>query len=112
MADLVVDVDGLENLIGTVQRIKAGLDGTKELVEDTSAAMGSGEVCGALEHFQSHWHDGRKHIDTNADTMISMLSSAVSAYRKTDGDLAKGVTTNTTTTTVGGGGGGGPARPQ
>jgi hypothetical protein len=58
--------------------------------------MGSGEVVGALEHFQSHWHDGRKHIDTNADTMISMLSSAVSAYRKTDVELAAGVTANTT----------------
>jgi hypothetical protein len=103
VADLVVDVDGLEALVGTVQRIKAGLDGTSGLVHDTAGAMGSGEVAGAMDHFQSHWHDGRKHIDKNADTMISMLSSAVSAYRKTDDDLAAGVTSHTTTTTVGGG---------
>jgi hypothetical protein len=103
MADLVVDVDGLEALVGTVQRIKDGLDGTSGLVHDTAGAMGSGEVAGAMDHFQSHWHDGRKHIDKNADTMISMLSSAVSAYRKTDNQLATDLTSHTTTTTVGGG---------
>ena len=104
MADLVVDVDGLDALVGTINRIRAGLDGTKALVADTGPAMGSGDVASAMDHFQSHWNDGRKHIDKNAETMVSMLSSAVTAYRKTDGDLAKGVTASTTTTTVGGGG--------
>ena len=103
MADLVVDVDGLDALVGTVKRIKDGLNGTSGLVHDTAGAMGSGEVAGAMNHFQDHWHDGRKHIDKNADTMISMLSSAVSAYRKTDGQLADGLSSHTTTTTVGGG---------
>jgi hypothetical protein len=103
MADLVVDVDGLEGLVGTVKRIKDGLDGTSGLVHDTAGAMGSGDVAGALDHFQSHWHDGRKHIDKNADTMISMLSSAVSSYRKTDDTLAADLSSHTTTRTVGGG---------
>jgi hypothetical protein len=103
VADLVVDVDGLDGLVGTVKRIQAGLDSTKGLVQDTAGAMGQGEVASAMDHFQSHWNDGRKHIDKNADTMVSMLSSAVTAYRKTDGDLAAGVSSHTTTTTVGGG---------
>jgi hypothetical protein len=102
--DLVVDVDGLDALVATIDRIRAGLDGTRSLVAETGPAMGSGEVASAMDHFQSHWNDGRKHIDKNAETMSSMLASAVTAYRKTDGDLAADLSSNTTTTTIGHGG--------
>lgn len=104
MADLTVDVDGLESLTSTIRDIQARLNDTKDLIDDTRGAIGSGTVCDALDHFQSHWKDGRKHINKNADTMASMLSDSVSAYRKTDEDLNNSLQTNTTTQQVGGGG--------
>lgn len=107
MADLVVDVDGLDVLVGTIKRIQQGLDDTPSVVDDSSGVMGSSDVSGAMDHFQDHWHDGRKHINDNADTMTSMLGDSVQAYRKTDNDLSSSLTQNESTTHIGSGGGGG-----
>lgn len=104
MADLVVDIDGLESLMATVRRIQKGLNETKTVVERNAWAIGSGEVVAAMDHFQSHWKDGRKHINENADTMSSMLTDSVAAYRKTDEELATSVQTHETETRIGGGG--------
>jgi hypothetical protein len=101
MADLIVDVDGLEALVGTIKRVQDGLNSTPDLVRSAAEAMGSGDVAGAMDHFQDHWHDGRKHISDNAETMTSMLGDSAAAYRKTDTQLASSVTENQSTTQIG-----------
>ena len=103
MADLVVDVDGLEALVATVKGVQAEMNRTPDLVDAVGEAMGSGDVSGALDHFQSHWHDGRKHLNNSADTMTSMLGESAQAYRRTDDQLAGSAQTHQTTTQIGGG---------
>lgn len=63
--------------------------------------MGSGAVSGAMDHFQSHWHDGRKHINDSANTMTSMLSDSAAAYRRTDSELSTSLSHSESTTTIG-----------
>ncbi len=101
MADLVVDVDGLEALVGTIKRVQDGLNNTPDVVTSSADAMGSGDVAGAMDHFQDHWHDGRKHISNNAETMTAMLGDSATAYRKTDSQLASALTENQSTTQIG-----------
>jgi hypothetical protein len=101
MADLTVDVDGLEALVATITRVQDGLNNTPDVVSSSADAMGSGDVAGAMDHFQDHWHDGRKHISNNAETMTSMLGDSAKAYRTTDNDLARSVTEKETTTSIG-----------
>jgi hypothetical protein len=104
MADLKVDVDGLSALGAMVTSIKDRLNGAAGQVDRAHGSMGSGTVCDALGHFEDHWEDGRKHLGDNADTMASMLSSAVDSFTKAENDLSTALTTNTTETTIGGGG--------
>lgn len=105
MPDLVVDLEGLDALVSELTTVKRGLANTPDQVDSSRPTIGSGEVCDAMDHFQSHWKDGRKHIGDNVDTMVSMLQESTKAYRKADEDLGAEITqaTSTTTTRVGGG---------
>jgi len=104
VADLKVDIDGLSALGAMVISIKDRLNGSGGEVDRARGAMGSGTVCDALGDFEDHWSDGRKHLGDNADTMASMLSSAVDSFTKAENDLSTALKTNTTETTIGSGG--------
>lgn len=114
MADLVVDLQGLNALASQLKTVKDGLENTPDLVDSSRPSIGSGDVADAMDHFQGNWKDGRKKIASGVDSMTSMLTQSVEAYDKTDTDLGTQITgaTSSTTTTVGGGGGGRTARAQ
>lgn len=101
MSDLEVDVDGLESLVTTVDAVRKGLENTPKLVSNHRDEVGSSDVSNALDHFQSHWHDGRRHIADNAKTMTGMLSEAVKQFRKVDASLAHSVSNTTSTSHIG-----------
>jgi hypothetical protein len=103
MADLVVDLDSLQGLVRAIRGIQGGLADTKDVVLGASDAAGDSAVSGAMGHFQSHWKDGRKHIDSNAETMTSMLDSTVQAFEATENQLAGSIDTSRTTTEIGSG---------
>lgn len=94
MADLRVDLDGLDGLRGGLDDIRATLAATRASVESARGDLGSAEVHDALVAFERHWEDGRERIDESASTLTAMLGESVRAYRTTDADLAAGLRTS------------------
>lgn len=88
MADLVVDVDGLEALADCLEGIRNRLAGDRRALDTARDEVGSGEVWAALDHFERRWGDGRKKIQGNAKNLTEMLRSSAKAYRQTDQQLA------------------------
>jgi membrane-bound lytic murein transglycosylase MltF len=85
--DLEVDLEGLEALASTLERIRTRLDATRELFDAYEGDLGSGRVAAALDDFERHWSDGRAKIDGNARTLATMATASAAAYRQADEDL-------------------------
>jgi hypothetical protein len=94
MPDLQVDLDALEDFGGRLSRITQCLDVSKSVIDSYDADYGASQVRDAMHHFDDHWHDGRKHVETTAKSLSSMATEAVKAFRKVDGDLAHQMTDN------------------
>ena len=75
-------------LAAGVASIRDRLDGTRDLVTDVTAALGSDVVASALEHFVSGWRDGRKQISAEVGALSQMLTQAASDYAQTDVEVA------------------------
>jgi hypothetical protein len=88
MADLQVDVDGLERLVTAMADVRRGLDDTRAVVAAGADALGSDELLDALEHFERHWQDGRGRIKDNVEAVSDAISESAAAYRQADDDLA------------------------
>jgi hypothetical protein len=86
-----VTPDALLELAHGVSAIRDQLNGTRELVDDVSAALGSHVVASALEHFVSGWRDGRKQISTEVGALSDMLAQAAAAYSDTETSLASAI---------------------
>ena len=86
-----VTPDELLALAAGVASIRDRLDGTRDLVTDVAAALGSDVVASALEHFVSGWRDGRKQISAEVGALSEMLTQAASTYSETDGQLAAAI---------------------
>lgn len=86
-----VDPDQLTALAHGVASIRDHLDGTRDLVDDVSAALGSEVVAEALQHFVSGWRDGRKQISMEVGALSEMLLQAAATYTDTDGQLAAAI---------------------
>lgn len=84
---LKVDLDGLEQFSSTLEGIRKTMDGTRNLFDAYAADLGSGKVASALDHFDSNWHDGRKEIDGNLQSLSQMADKAVQQFRDTDTKL-------------------------
>ena len=90
MADqLSVDLDALDSFGTRLDNIKQALDSSHGTIDSFDDAYGSDKVRDAMHHFEGHWRDGRKHVENTAGTLASMAHESVTAYRKSDGDLAK-----------------------
>ncbi len=88
MADLEVDLDGLDALAGRLDTIRSTLAATRSTVDAVRGDLGSGELADALDRFEDHWRDGRERIDGSAQTLTTMVRASVTAYRDADGQLA------------------------
>ncbi len=87
MGDLVVDLDGLSSLASTLRRINAGLERARGELRGHEDALGDEDVAEALDRFEDRWRDGRQEIRENGETLATMLSESVRAYRETDARL-------------------------
>jgi hypothetical protein len=88
MADLEVDIAGLESLVGSLASVREGLDDTRDVVDASESAMGSSEVSGALRDFEDHWRDGRGVLKENLEAVVSAVEESAAAYRAADDELA------------------------
>jgi hypothetical protein len=96
MADrLKVDVDGLEALASSLERIRGTLRATRDTVETARGDLGSADLADALGAFERHWRDGRERIEGSGETLTAMLRESVAAYRATDTDLAASIEEST-----------------
>jgi len=90
MADqLSVDLYALDAFGTRLDNIKQALDSSHGTIDSFDDAYGSNKVRDAMHHFESHWRDGRKHVENTAGTLASMAHESVTAFRKSDSDLAK-----------------------
>jgi hypothetical protein len=87
VADLVVDLDGLDAFAGQLTRITDGMDATRRLIDAARSELGSVDVAAALDRFEDRWHDGREKIDANGKTLATMVTESTKAYREADAEL-------------------------
>ncbi len=102
MADLVVDLDGLDRLAGALERIQSQLARAKADLHAGSDVLGDSEVVDGLDRFEERWRDGRKSISENAETLHTMLTESVRTYTDADQQLAAGLSTSCVRTEAGG----------
>jgi uncharacterized protein YukE len=89
MADrLSVDLDALDGFGSRLDTIKQQLDSSKHTIDSYDDAYGSDKVRDAMHHFESHWHDGRKHVEDTAETLANMAHESVKTIRGVDKDMA------------------------
>lgn len=91
MADLEVDLTGLESLSGRLDGIRQSLRSTRDTVDAVRGDLGSGELADALDRFEEHWRDGRERLDASAEALGTMLRESVRAYRSADDQLAHAI---------------------
>lgn len=92
MPDLGYDLSALETFSGQLDAVKKGLEESHSSIDSYDADYGHGGVRDAMHHFESHWRDGRGHVQNTAGSLSSMVTEAVKAYTKVDEDLAKQLT--------------------
>ena len=90
MADrLTVDLNALDDFGSRLDTIKQQLDSSRKTIDSYDDAYGSDKVRDAMHHFESHWRDGRKHVEDTAGVLSNMAKEAVKAFRGVDEDMAK-----------------------
>lgn len=89
MADrLSVDLDALDAFGSRLDTIKQQLDSSHHTIDSYDGDYGSDKVRDAMHHFESHWRDGRKHVEHTAEALANMAHEAVKTIRKSDQDMA------------------------
>ncbi|AEV84533.1 hypothetical protein ACWT_3510 [Actinoplanes sp. SE50] len=86
---LKVDLTGLEDLAGTLDRIRDGLNSTGRWILQFTGDLGGDDVDDALEDFESHWSDGRSRVEKNCERLAKSAKQAVEHFRKADDELTK-----------------------
>lgn len=69
--------------------IRQQLESSHKTIDSYDDAYGSDKVRDAMHHFESHWHDGRKHVEDTAGVLSNMAKESVKAIGGADQDLAK-----------------------
>jgi hypothetical protein len=111
---LAIPLDLLEDFATMLGSITKRLDETKATFSAFEDDMGDGSVAHALEHFQSHWKDGRGDIHKQLTGLEKMATTVVREIRKVDTDLAKQLADSTkgdTKADATGGANGAPRQP-
>ena len=91
MGDLEVDLSGLTRLASALDRISDGLEAARGELRGFADSLGDEQVVDGVERFEDRWRDGRKDLRENAETLATMLTESVRAYRQVDQDLAAGL---------------------
>ncbi|GAB3274991.1 hypothetical protein [Kineosporia babensis] len=90
MADrLSVDLDGLESFSSDLGIIRATMADAGSWMRQFDGELGGDDVDGAVNHFESHWSDGRGRVDKNCENFVKLVNQAVENIRKADEDLEK-----------------------
>jgi hypothetical protein len=89
MPDLGYDLSALDTFSGQLNAVKKALEESHAAIDSYDSDYGHGGVRDAMHHFESHWRDGRGHVQHTAGSLSSMVTEAVKAYTKVDEDLAK-----------------------
>jgi hypothetical protein len=84
---LTVDLDGLENFSSELDTIRSSMADANSWMRQFDGELGGREVDHALDHFESHWSDGRGRVDKNCENFIKLVKQAVDNIRKADNDL-------------------------
>jgi hypothetical protein len=92
MPDLGYDLTALDTFSGQLNTVKQGLEESHSAIDSYDSDYGHGTVRDAMHHFESHWRDGRGHVEHTAGGLSSMVTEAIKAYTKVDEDLAKQLT--------------------
>jgi hypothetical protein len=95
MPDLGYDLIALETFSGQLSTVKRGLEESHSTIDSYDSDYGHGTVRDAMHHFEKHWRDGRGHVEHTAESLASMVTEAVKAYRKVDEELARQLTAGT-----------------
>jgi hypothetical protein len=86
MADhLVVDIDGLKKFTEALHKIAGVMAAAPAWI---NGDIGAHRVDAAVEHFESHWSDGRTRVIENCKKFGEMTKQAIEKFPKTDEDLA------------------------
>lgn len=88
MPDLSVDLDGLSSFARRLDRIGRALRGAERALRGSDHDLGDPQVVRALHAFEDRWRDGRQQVQENAETLSTMVSESVAAYRRVDAELA------------------------
>jgi hypothetical protein len=90
--DLQVDLAGLTQFAGRLDRIRSALESAQDHLRGHDAALGHERVASEVNRFEDRWRDGRDKIEANAETLSTMVTESVGAYREADQDLADSLT--------------------
>lgn len=86
---LQVNLEALAAFGSRLDGIRSQLEASPRYVSGFDADLGDPRVVAAVDHFNSNWNDGRKHVEDNAKTLSAMVHEAVKSYRATDDRLAR-----------------------
>jgi hypothetical protein len=92
MSDLKVDFDILQTTEKTLTSLHAEFSDIKAQERVYDSEWGSGDVKDAMHSFTNNWDDHRKNLLDAISNVGKLVSESISAFQKTDGKLADGVT--------------------
>jgi hypothetical protein len=92
MSDLKVDFNILQTTETTLTRLHAEFSDIKAQERVYDSEWGSGDVKDAMHSFTDNWDDHRKNLLNTISNVGKLVSESISAFQKTDGKLADGVT--------------------
>ena len=84
---MTVDLDGLEDFSAALETIRTSMGQAHNWMREFDGDLGGRDVDNALDHFESHWSDGRGRVDKNCAEFIKLVKTAVDNIRKADDDL-------------------------
>lgn len=91
---LKADIGQIRSSADAVAAIKSALEGSESLVDQYADAIGQSSLSGALHTFATNWKIHREKMCGDLNTFSTWAHKAADEYEKTDGDLAKALTSS------------------
>jgi hypothetical protein len=84
MTDLRISYADLESTKATMGSLVNEFENIQTQQSQYDSAMGSGQVSGALNSFAGNWSYHRKELLSKMENLDSMVSEAITQFKKTD----------------------------